>query len=167
MRIRAVAILFTASAAAAFPLKAQSAEQDQAPLPQFMSSAARAELAQRSQPTKPVADETRQAAEVLSARFAGSLAEPNPDAGVSKPGLMQRDRRTIEQRSRRRLRRALQREIGKPGLKASPLKRRLHSQAICMDSRRTSHPTPYLVPMRDGEPVSSDYSPIQPSGTDR
>ena len=85
MRIRAVAILFTASAAAAFPLKAQSAERDQAPLPQFMSSAARAELAQRAQQTKPVADETRQAAEVLSARFAGSLAEPNPDAGVSKP----------------------------------------------------------------------------------
>jgi hypothetical protein len=85
MRIRAVAILFTASAAAAFPLMAQSAEQDQAPLPQFMSSAAQAELAQRAQQTKPVADETRQAAEVLSARFAGSLAEPNPDAGVSKP----------------------------------------------------------------------------------
>ena len=85
MRIRAVAILFTASAAAAFPLKAQPAEQDQAPLPQFMSSAARADLTQRAQQTKPVADETRQAAEVLSARFAGSLAEPNPDAGVSKP----------------------------------------------------------------------------------
>jgi hypothetical protein len=82
MRIRAVAILFTASAAAAFPLKGQSAEQDQAPLPQFMSSAARAELAQRSQPTKPVADETRQAAEVLSARFAGGVSKPGRAAPV-------------------------------------------------------------------------------------
>jgi hypothetical protein len=85
MRIQALAILLTASTAAAFPVSAHAAEQDGAPLPQFMSSTARAELAQRVQDTKPVPDETRQAAEVLSDRFAGSVTEPNPNAGVSKP----------------------------------------------------------------------------------
>jgi hypothetical protein len=84
MRIKALAILFTASAAAASPVSAQSAEPDSAPLPQFMSSTARAELAQRAQETKPVAHETRQAAEALSARFAGTVAGPDPDPVVSK-----------------------------------------------------------------------------------
>lgn len=85
MSIKALAILFTASAMAATPVSAQQADQNGSPLPQFMSSAGRAQLEQRVQETNPVSDETRQSAEMLSARFAGSLTEPDPDAGGSKP----------------------------------------------------------------------------------
>jgi hypothetical protein len=85
MSIKALAILFTASAIAATPVSAQQADQNGSPLPQFMSSAGRAQLEQRVQETKPVSQETRQSAEMLSARFAGTLTEPDSDAGDSKP----------------------------------------------------------------------------------
>ena len=85
MSIKALAILFTASAMAATPVSAEQADQNGSPLPQFMSSAGRAQLEQRVQETKPVSHETRQSAEILSARFAGTLSEPDPDAGNAKP----------------------------------------------------------------------------------
>ena len=85
MSIKALAILFTASAMAATPVSAEQADQNGSPLPQFMSSAGRAQLEQRVQETKPVSHETRQSAEILSARFAGTLTEPDPDADNAKP----------------------------------------------------------------------------------
>ncbi len=78
MSIKALAILFTASAAAASPVQAQTAEQNAPPFPQFISPAARDELAKGGQETNSVSHETRQAAEALSAKFAGGL--PNPDS---------------------------------------------------------------------------------------
>jgi len=83
MSIKALAILFTASAMAATPVSAEQADQNGSPLPQFMSSAGRAQLEQRIQETKPVSHETRQSAEILSARFAGT--EPDPNADNAKP----------------------------------------------------------------------------------
>jgi hypothetical protein len=85
MSIKALAILFIASAMAAIPVSAQQADQNGSPLPQFMSSAGRAQLEQRVQETKPVSHEARQSAERLSERFAGTLTEPDREGEGSKP----------------------------------------------------------------------------------
>jgi hypothetical protein len=85
MSIKALAILFTASAAAASPVQAQTAEQNAPPLPQFMSAAVRDELAQGGRETNSVSHDTRQAAEALSAKFAGGLPNPDSEAPASKP----------------------------------------------------------------------------------
>ena len=51
MSIKALAILFTASAAVASSVHAQTAEQNAPPLPQFMSTTVRDELAQSERET--------------------------------------------------------------------------------------------------------------------
>jgi hypothetical protein len=85
MSIRALAILFTASAAAASPVGVQAAEQTTTPLPQFVSPTVRDELAQGERETNPVSHETRKAAEALSAKFAGGLPSAEPEPNVSEP----------------------------------------------------------------------------------
>src|SRR6185312_625985 len=85
MSIKALAILFTASAAVASSVHAQTAEQNAPPLPQFMSTTVRDELAQSERETDSVSHETRQAAEALSAKFAGGLPNPDSEPPASKP----------------------------------------------------------------------------------
>jgi hypothetical protein len=71
MSIKSAAILFVACAAAASSASAETAQQDSVSLPQFMSSTGRAELTLGSQQPNSVSHDTRQAAEDISAKFAG------------------------------------------------------------------------------------------------
>ncbi len=71
MSIKSAAILFVACAAAASSASAETVQQDGASLPQFMSSTGRAELTLGSQQPNSVSHDTRQAAEDISAKFAG------------------------------------------------------------------------------------------------
>jgi hypothetical protein len=68
MSIKCPAILLIACAVAASTASAETAQQDGSSLPQFMSSAGRAELAQEKNSASHI---TRQAAEEISAKFAG------------------------------------------------------------------------------------------------
>lgn len=87
MRINAPAILFAVSIFGAPLAGAQTVQQEVTPLPQFMPPEARAQVLERSATTKPAADETRRAAEALSAKFSGDLAVSDADVttDVAKP----------------------------------------------------------------------------------
>ena len=78
MRINALAILFAVGLGVP-PVGAQTVRQENTPLPQFMPPEARAHVVQKSAAMKPAADETRRAAEALSAKFSGDLAASNVD----------------------------------------------------------------------------------------
>lgn len=81
MRINALAILFAVGLGVP-PVGAQTVRQENTPLPQFMPPEARAHVVQKSAAMKPAADETRRAAEALSARFSGDLAASNVDTAT-------------------------------------------------------------------------------------
>jgi hypothetical protein len=89
MRINALAILFAVGAFGVAPAGAQTVQQESAPLPQFMPPEARAHVVERSAGTNPAADETRRAAEALSAKFSGDLAVSDADVAtdVAKPEM--------------------------------------------------------------------------------
>jgi hypothetical protein len=87
MRINALAILFAVSVFGVPPAGAQTVQQESAPLPQFMPPEARAHVVERSAGTNPTADETRRAAEALSAKFSGDLAVSDAATDVAKPEM--------------------------------------------------------------------------------
>lgn len=87
MRINALAILFAVSVFGVPPAGAQTVQQESAPLPQFMPPEARAHVVEKSAGTNAAADETRRAAEALSAKFSGDLAVSDATTDVAKPEM--------------------------------------------------------------------------------
>lgn len=98
MRIEAPAILFVIGAAAIAPAAAQTVGQQEASLPQFVSSVARAEVVKSAREANAAPVEARHAAEALSAKFAdvradtdemppsklgGAIPDPRPESRES------------------------------------------------------------------------------------
>jgi hypothetical protein len=71
MSIKCLEVFLAAWAVAASSVSAEAAQQDSASLPQFMSSMGIAELTQSLREPNSVSHDTRQAAEEISAKFAG------------------------------------------------------------------------------------------------
>lgn len=82
MRSNALVILFVVGILGVPSAGAQTAQDPNAPLPQFMSLGARSQIVKDSTEAKPATDATRQAAEALSAKFAGDLPAPNAGAAT-------------------------------------------------------------------------------------
>ena len=80
MRIYALEILFAVGIFSMPAAGAETVRQENAPLPQFMPPVARAQVGKAE--TKPEAEETRRAAEALSAKFSEDLAVSNDDAAA-------------------------------------------------------------------------------------
>lgn len=88
MRINALVILFSVSVGVP-SVGAQTVPQGSVPLPQFMPPEARAQVVENSAEPKPAADETRRAAEALSAKFSGDSSASNAEVAtvVAKPEM--------------------------------------------------------------------------------
>ena len=196
MSIKALAILFTASAAVASPVNAQTAQQDGASLPQFMSSTAQAQLAQRAQDKKPVSHKTRQAAEVLSSKFAGTATEADANASTLAPAnsasavidapadpagqahvaiLTATGSIATGDNGSKNDRKAIKKPATaavaagrtKPAkVKSEPSQAPPSERRNGPGNRRDLHPTPCPAPPRAGKPVSLACSRIQRSGID-
>lgn len=80
MRIYALEILFAVGIFSMPAAGAETVRQENAPLPQFVPPVARAQVGKAE--TKPEAEETRRAAETLSAKFSEDLAVSNDDAAA-------------------------------------------------------------------------------------
>jgi hypothetical protein len=82
MRIYALEILFAVGILGMPAVAAETVPRENPPLPQFMPPVARAQV--ESAGTKPATDETRRAAEALSAKFSEDLATSNDDVDTEK-----------------------------------------------------------------------------------
>ena len=85
MRIYAPEILFAVGLLSMPAAGAEAVRRENPPLPQFMPPAARAQV--ETAETKPAAEETRRAAEALSAKFSEDRAASNDDAAAD-PGWL-------------------------------------------------------------------------------